>query len=251
MKKRLFLTLSILVLIISIINAYSQDTVILATGEWAPYTSKELDGYGFCSEIIQAAFKEVNIEAYFKFYPWKRCEIQLKMKKVSAIFPYAKTAERNKSYSYSKPVVVSVSKFFYNVLKHQSIKKYNKLNDLKDYKIAGVLGYYYKEMFEKAKLKIFYTHSEEHAFKNLYNMQVDLVPINELVGWQIIQTKYPHNTKFFKTIEKPFNVDRLHLLFLKNNKKSDIIIKKFNKGLLIIKRKRIYQKILNKYKIIN
>lgn len=225
-------------------------SIRIATGEWPPYTSEKISGYGFFSEIVIQSFKEEKVEVDCKFYPWKRCEVLLQKKRIDAIFPYVKTKTREEIYYYSKVVFVSTGKFFYRS-KDKSFKiVYKELSDLKNFKIAGVLGYWYDKILKDAGLKITYTPSDIHAFKQLYHGRVDLVPSDELVGNYLLNKMKKKNERFV-TIEKPLNVSNLHLITSYENKDYLKIIEIFNSGLEKIKKKKIYNKILKKYQLKN
>ena len=172
--------------------SHSEDakTIMLATGEYPPYASAEMPGYGFVTEIISAAIKEMGYKPEYLFYPWKRCERSVKQGKAWATFPYGFTEERANDFLFSDVILVTSSKFFY-YKKHTQKIEWNTLADLKHYVIGGVLGYYYKVEFENAGLNVDYAPSETMSLKKLIHGRVALVPLDEAVGWNLIKKHFP------------------------------------------------------------
>ena len=53
-------------------SGYANETLTLAIGEWAPYTS-DVDQTGkLAKKIVAEAFKLSNIDVEYKYFPWKR-----------------------------------------------------------------------------------------------------------------------------------------------------------------------------------
>jgi polar amino acid transport system substrate-binding protein len=102
---------------------------------------------------------------------------------------------------------------------------------LKLYKLGGVRGYYYEEFFEKAGLDVDYVNKEINAIEKLKLGRIDLMPVNELVGWNLINTHFSEERHRFKTLSLPLSVDPLHLIISKEYPESNKMLKKFNKAL--------------------
>lgn len=225
----------------------TDQTVILTTGEWAPYTSETLENYGAFTEIVSAVFKEMGVSVKYVFYPWKRAEEEVKAGNVFAAFPYIETAERSQEYDFSAPVFISTGKFFYLPKNHPSGIQYEKLEDLKAYRIGGVLGYWYEAQFQQAGLQTDYVSSDELNLQKLYQGRVDLAVCDELVGWTLIQKLYPQDAGQFATLAKPLNEDALRLLVSRKFPGAGELTLKFNAALQAIREKGIMQQILSKY----
>ncbi len=220
--------------------------VIMTTGEWAPYTSEKMSQYGFFTEIVSAAFQEMGRKPEYKFYPWKRCEKQVLLGSAWAAFPYAHTPERAQKFAFSMGVLPAKSVFFYYDHKMKDVT-WNKLEDLKNYRIGGVLGYFYKEEFEVAKLDVQYVTKEIMNIKKLILDRIDLAPINEPVGWDLIKTHYPDRVDKFATLEKAHQESLLHLMVLKTDPASMQLLEKFDLALRKIKANGKYQQIVERY----
>ena len=162
MKKLILLV--VLVLLSASICAEAK--VVIVTGDWPPYTSEKMEGYGFLSKIVSAAFKEAGIEIEYQFYPWLRCEKNIKEGKAYAAFPYIITDERKAIYDFSDPLGKSSFKFFYLKSNVKSDVVWEKYEDLKKYKVGGTAGYWYEKTLTDAGIKLDLAVSDELGVKN-------------------------------------------------------------------------------------
>jgi len=121
--------------------------------------------------------------------------------------------------------------FYYDRGKSAGKYRANSLEDLKKYKIGGVTGYFYEESFKEAGLKIDYVNSEINALEQLKIGRIDLMPVNELVGWNLINTHFPEDAHHFKTLAKPLNINSLRLIVSKDYPESKKLLERFNRAL--------------------
>ncbi len=252
-KKILFNILPVTIVItlfflLSLSPCSAGEKIPISTGEWKPYTSAEMEGHGIFSKIVTAAFQEVGMDVTYSFYPWKRCEINVKSGKSFAAIPYAVTDKRKAFANFSDPVSESDTVFFYNVKKHKISIEYERLNELKPYSIVGVLGYFYAETLKKELLDVKYVSNEEKALELIFLKRYDLLPLNSFVGWSLIKKNYPSESHTFSTCKKPLIINTLHLMISKEYPNSKNILDMFNAGLAQIKNKGIYQQIVSEYK---
>lgn len=240
---------AILLLLIAITTPITwAESLPLVTGEWAPYTSEALDGYGFITEIVTEVFKEMSIEPVYTFQTWKRCYSLVVRGDVWAAFPYSYTEERAEEVLFSDTIGESTTKFFY--YGQDTPYQYSTLDDLKPYKIAGVKGYFYEEAFTQAGLDVSYTADETSALKRLAAGRVDLMPLNELVGWGLIKELFPDEVNRFGTLETPYDTSELKLVVSKTYPDAQDYLQRFNATLQQVKTGDTYQQILKKYGLI-
>lgn len=233
-------------------GAVQGKTLKLATGEWAPFTSEKIDGYGFITEIVTLVLKEMKISPKYEFYKWNRCYSMVKRGDVWAAFPYSYTEERAKEVLYSHTVGTSRTVFFRHKGSDSRIKpgiKYEKLEDLKPYKIGGVKGYFYEKAFKKAGLNVSYTSDEISALKRLEAGRIDLLPLNELVGWELVKKHFPGKINEFKPLDNAYETNELKLIISKNFPDSSRLLDQFNDSLQKIKTSGGYSMILEKYRL--
>lgn len=241
---QLILAFTLCVVLLLPVNSQA-DKLVIATGEWAPYTSDKIENYGFFSEIVKAAVEEMGYDVEFVFYPWRRCYDSVKNGLVWAAFPYSYTQNRSREVMFSDKISYSVTKFFY--YGQNQAFRYETLEDLKRYKIGGVIGYFYEETFREIGLHVDYAPREISAIEKLLRQRTDLLPLNELVGWHIIKTNFADHSSDFGVLEKPFSRDDLHLIVSKSYPNTNQLLQRFNYALRTVKDRLIYDSILERY----
>jgi len=240
-----------LLVLLLILPAVQAKELKLVTGEWAPFTSENIEGYGFITEIVSLVLKNMDINPQYEFHKWNRCYSMVKRGEVQAAFPYSYTEERAKEVLFSDVVGTSHTMFFQHKSQLSPEIKYNTLEYLKPYIVGGVKGYFYEEAFKKAGLNVSYTSDETSALKKLEAGRIDLLPLNELVGWELIKKHYPGRSNEFKTLEKSYNTNDLMLIVPKKFPGSSNFLNNFNESLRMIKIRNEYTKILIKYRLKN
>jgi polar amino acid transport system substrate-binding protein len=227
---------------------YASEKVVVATGDWPPYTGESMKNKGFVSEIVTEVITLMNMDIEIRFYPWRRCYQNVLWDKVWAAYPYSYTEERAKEVAFSDDVAYSTTKFFYCLQPGQkSTFVYNELTDLRQYKLGGVIGYYYEEQFKNAKLNVDYVAKEKMALEKLFLGRIQLLPLNEMVGWELIKKTFPDNVNMFGSLEKPLDRQSMQLIVNKKNQKSMDLLKKFNTELKIFMKSKKYQLIIDQY----
>ncbi|MBU1344055.1 MAG: transporter substrate-binding domain-containing protein [Proteobacteria bacterium] len=245
--KTAIISFCLLILMVGGLNA--DQKILLVTGEWSPYTSEKIEGYGFFTEIVSAIFKDAGLEVEYKFYPWQRCESLVKSGTAFATFPYKVTEDRKKTYDFSHSLASSTGRFFYLKKRIKSDIKWESFTDLKPYSIGGTKGYWYEKPFKENGLKIYYGYNDENGIRNLWLERVDLLATEELVGWSLIKKMFPQEIDKFDTVKKPLNQDNLSLMISLSYPNAASIKEKFNVCLERIKGKGVYSKILKKHNI--
>ena len=219
-------------------------TITVVTGEYSPWSDSKAKYKGFVNRVIFEAFKQEGYDVKFTFKPWKATEKLAKRGKYDASSFWYKSKEREKVFLYSNTINEEKTVFF--KLKSTGIK-YNKLSDLKGYKIGATLGYTYtKEFWDMKKnktLNIKSVKSDTLNFKKLLKGKIDIFPCGLTTGYQIL------NKSFSKNIIHTVGVASLpltkvtgHLIFPKVNKKSKKYLKIFNIGLKKLHQKGLYSK---------
>ena len=240
MRKLIF---ALLALILGIANAQAGD-VILATGEWIPYSSKTMDGNGFFSGIVTEICGEMGMTAKYEFYPWRRCYAMVVHGQIMGAFPYTQTAERSKEALFSNRISESKTVFFF--FGNKKIDDYVSLSALKSVKMGGIVGYFYEEAFGNAGLKVDYAPDETSGFAKLVAGRTDFLAVNEMVGWQIIKTNFQDKAGRFGTLGTPYDRNDLQLIVSKTYPGSAEFLKKFNAALAKVVSGDKYKMILKK-----
>lgn len=168
------------------------------------------------------------MEAVYIYAPWKRVEVLVKNGQAYAGLPYAYTEKRHKNFDYSVPVMTSKSVFFYNKKNYPNGISYQNLEELAQYRIGGVLGYWYEDLFAKTKLNIEYVTTDEQGINKLFANRIDLAACDEVVGKILIKKLHPEAIDQFSITEKEFATQDLHLMVSKSYPDAANITKRFN-----------------------
>ncbi len=230
-------------------EAVPPEPVRLATSDWSPFTSSSLPGYGFYTELVSAVFTEMGLTPRYSFYPWKRCESNTASGKVWATFPYTITSERATVFDFSDAVSSSVTRFFYYGPDKGYV--YNSIDDLKKYKIGGISGYFYTERFAKEGIEVFYAPDEKSAFNMLREGRVELLALNDMVGWHIINSNFAADKDKFHTLPKALSDNPLRLMVSRKYPGSKRLLQRFNEALAKVKTSGRYEEILGKYGLLH
>ena len=121
--------------------------------------------------------------------------------------------------------------FYYEKENFWNQYQFNRLKDLIPHKKGGVYGYFYEESFQNAGLKVFYSYKEINALRNLKIGRVDLMPVNERVGWNLVNTYFPEEVHKFKILAKPLNIVPIRLIVSKEYPGAEKLLDRFNTAL--------------------
>lgn len=218
----------------------NRSSVSVALGEWPPFISEELPGFGSVSRIVNSAFKSQGLQVKTGFFPWKRSYDLTRIADWDATAVWVKSPERERRFLYSDPVMIS-----HNVLFYRKDKKFDwkTLEDLEGYVIGGSTGYYYGSVLETGeKLNTFRMEripDEAANFKKLLIGRVDLVVSNKEVGYFLINSLLEKKQRDIITHHpKSVHLTSYHLIIGKKNPRAQSIMRTFNQGLGVVLGKR-------------
>ncbi len=79
---------------------------------------------------------------------------------------------------FSDTIAYSTSKFFfYSKNRPRDSYHYETLEDLRAYKLGGIIGYFYEEIFSEAGLDVDYVTKEQQAIEKLKRGRIELLPL--------------------------------------------------------------------------
>lgn len=221
------------------------ERLVVATGEWAPYVSEQMEDKGFMIQILSDAFDVMGVEVEYVFYPWRRCYESVTAGRVWAGFPYSRTKEREGEVLFSDVISYSITKFF--VYGNSGPDRYKGLESLKSFRIGGVIGYFYEADFKRHGLNVDYASKEISAVEMLMMGRTDALPLNELVGWRLIQNHFSKKSQGFRVLEPPYSKDDLHLIVSRRHPGGKDLLNRFNDALRQVKDDYIYEGVLERY----
>ncbi len=194
------------------------DTIRLAIGEWAPYTS-ERDASGKMAErIVEEALKRQGHTVEYTYFPWVRSYEMVKQGHYDGTFPWYMTPERQVGFwVHATPVMREKEVFFY--LKTLDFH-WQTIEDLKAYRVGGTIGYSHVDTMEAAGVRVEKVVSEEQNFRKLLVDRIDIYPASFLVGYNMIHKLFgAEKAQLFTNHPKPLRNDAMFALFSKRTEK--------------------------------
>lgn len=215
----------------------AEPTLVITTGEIPPAISEQPDK-SFLTAVFQAVEKEMGVKFVFQFMPWKRCEQTVEELKAWGAIPYVRLFN-------------SASKLFgYSADGTRKTISYTELSELKHYKIGGVRGYWYENMFHDAGIELELVTDEEQNVKKLQAGRIDLAPLDETAGWYMIKSLFPEEREKFFTLTPPLSVKDCFLMTSKQYPETQHLLTQFNAALKTIKDNGIFQQLMEKYGVV-
>lgn len=211
------------------------ETVHIATGEYAPWTSETLKHGGFTNQVVREAFRLEGYDVEFAYLPWKRAyETANSGDKYQVTSYWYRSEERARDFHYSDPIQTDAVVFFH--LKDNPPPEWETLADLKGVRIGATSGFTYtQEFWELAKsgqLDVQEAESEELNFKKLLKGRIDLFPSDSLVGQKTLQEFFGKREAAKVTHHpRPMSGRTGHLLVSKKASNGGELLAAFNRGL--------------------
>lgn len=230
-------------------NSYGAERIKVVTFEYPPiYQNK--DDVGLSCEIVNEAFKAVNIGVDLSFLPVKRMILSVSSGDAvcgiggKILFQDPKVSN---SVTPSEIVQYVVQTFIYDSRRYPGGIKYNDLDEMKDYRIGVLDGSGIMRFLEKnGGLRLYTNTIHAGSAKQLYHERIDVWAIVDLTGFMYLKEIYPDEYRYFKCT-KPYNLGDVSLIFSKLKDPYNNYKNKFQDGLAIIKKNGTYMKIMAKY----
>lgn len=220
-------------------------TIRIAIGEWPPYTSEKLNGYGFGAKLISEAFAAAGVKVTYVFYPWNRSLELARRGSVEATGTWFESADRRADFHLSEPLYDSAFLLYY--LKEKAID-WQTIDDLKGLKVGATTGYFYGEAFahaEKAgEITVIRASSDETNLKNLLRGRLDAFPLDQQVAEYMLANDLPAADAARIGINAIAVHSRpQHLLISRKAANGEALIRLFNRGLATIRNNGVYERI--------
>lgn len=236
MKKLLIVLVSCATLFAS--GPASGETIVLATGEWAPFIGETLDGYGLHSKIITKVFAKMGHDVKFDFMPWKRVYELTKKGDYVATFTWSKTAEREGEMFYPKnELSLSKEVGFYKKSKFPDGLTINSFDDIKaqDLKVVGIASYWYESIFKEKGIRAHIVSASNLGWKMLNGGRVDLMVENIDVGNAEAQTTLGEGKNADFGVTAPLKTQTMYLIFSRVHPRSKEIMAQYDEAVSALK----------------
>ena len=218
----------------------------LVTGEWAPFTGKQLENYGVITEIVTAAFNEMGYQPHFFFYSWTIAQRRMIEGDFLATFPFIKSPAREEKFILSDPLLHVEAVLFYKKDLLEAAEAVDEIGDLSRFRIGRVDGYELWEALARHAQNVVLFDDIYAAFEALNKGEIDFLPESKIVGQQLLRSaEFPYDASAFTYLSSshvPGSTSRegLHLMLNKNSR-NRTFVKKFNRALEKIKESPFYK----------
>lgn len=218
-------------LLIALCSAsHAKNSIVVSIGEYPPYHSKDLPGFGVGSKIVTDIFKSAGVEVTYTFRPWKRALVNAQKGKVDGTALWEYSPEYEKTLYLSDPVFETTYNLFH--LKDM-VFDWKKIEDLQKFKFGGLIGGYYGEGLEEAlksgKINMDRITAEHLNLKKLLAGRIDILPISVEVAKKILEKEGMMSKMENLTYHpKPLYSVTMHLMLSKKDQENRLLIEKFN-----------------------
>ncbi|MBC9249694.1 amino acid ABC transporter substrate-binding protein [Pseudomonas alcaligenes] len=211
----------------------AQQTVHIGTGDWVPYVDQQRSDAGALARLVRAVFAEAGYQVDFSFYPWERNVLMLQQGGLDAIMPYSCNPLREEYGVCSEALVRGEVVLFH---RRDLVFDWQRLEDLRPYRIGTTLGYSYGPQFDRlaqsGALQIEQSSKEETSFRLLELGRIDLHPQDRAVGYALLRRLYPGPLPLAITHHPRYlNTEPLRLLFRKDDSAAAELLRRFNQAL--------------------
>lgn len=217
----------------------------LATLDWQPYVSEELDGGGFATEIVRLAFEKAGYKTEMTSMPWIRVLAEVKKGAFDAMYPAYYSKSRSQVYALSASIANSPL-----VLCKRSDRalNYRSLEDLRPYIVGVVRGYVNTAAFDAADFitKKIVNNDKQNLLKVLTG-RIDLAVIDIYTAQHIIDTSIPQARGKLDFMMPPLDVKPLYVGFSKERPGYHKRLEAFNQALNELKQAGIVAQIYARY----
>ncbi|WP_169741278.1 substrate-binding periplasmic protein [Andreprevotia chitinilytica] len=221
--------------------AWSGQPAQLATGEFIPYVSASLRAKGISSEIVTEAFRRMGRPAALTFLPWRRAYEESKRGDFEGSFPWARNAERELDFLYSDPLIVDHIAIF--VARDSPVKHQADLTGRVACIPAGWDLVQSQALITQASLRLERPPDLPNCMLMLRAGRVDLVPVNEMAGWDTARLALGR-ADVVRTLPEVVGTDTTYLIAPRSRPESVALIAAFNKALQSMHADGSYQRIL-------
>jgi polar amino acid transport system substrate-binding protein len=215
--------ISLFLLAISMISVGSiatAETITFAVGEWAPYVSEKLPGYGDHAIKITEAYKKAGIDVKFKFMNWNRAYEMVKSGKEMGSFSWYKTPEREGEVAFAnKHTEQTISHIYFLKSKFPNGIEAKSLEDLAKQKVkfVGIASYWYDKPLKEMKADAKMLGKEEMVWKTIKAGRADVfIEVKEVAAAGM--DKFLGGDKSLIGMSKePIQIKEMFPIFAKSN----------------------------------
>lgn len=224
--------LAMLYLVCLACSASANDRVLkLASTEYPPYYNKTMEGNGFITQIIAAAFAESGYDIDVTFLPWARALESTKAGKYDGLFTVRYREDRTEFFAYSDPLPPNKIGF---LKRSASTIDFDTLADLKDRRIGIVRGYAVPPEFDDVGLVTIPADNNVENLRKLMRNRIDLIVSDRAVALHTLTTELGVPSADLEWLDPAINTEIQYLVFPKSTSDHETLMAGFNAGLATV-----------------
>jgi len=222
------------------------ETLRMAIGEWAPYTS-ESNAQGKLAEVlVTEALDTQGITVEYAYFPWKRSFEAVVAGDFDATFPWYTNEERDEQLIVSKVPLVQEQEVFFH--RTDTDFDWSSLSDLSGLRVGGTIGYSHVQQLEDAGISVNTAASDDVNFKKLLNGRIDVFPASKIVGNTMIKDLFSTEEARQLTFHpEPLSQGDMFIMFSRNTAQGQQMADAFDQGLTELKNSGRYDDIIDQY----
>jgi polar amino acid transport system substrate-binding protein len=215
------------------------ETITIASGEYAPFTTQSDPDGGLVNRIVKEAFARSGVTVNLAWRPWARVIVEARNGKAQAASYFALDFERDKDFIPVGPVILDVSSMFYRAGDEKPV--WTDYSELKGKRIGITRGYTYPPDFNTlAKtevLEVETADTDELNLKKLLAKRIDLFPSNDLITYKLLNEKFSERERsMIAKTDQVYIAIETYLLISKKAPNAKELAEKFAKGLESMKK---------------
>lgn len=192
------------------------ETLTLAVGDWAPYTSKADSQARIAQTIVSETFGRAGITVDYAYVPWKRAFNLTRDGKYDGSFPWFKTDDRARDFVFPKSALIKQAYVFFHLRDRDF--QWDTLSDLKKFKIGVLSGEFTEKLLRDNGGPIEPLADGPANFKKLVSGRIDAYPTSRIVGYYAVRRMFPPETAATITHHPtPLKEDDMYIMFSKSS----------------------------------
>ena len=237
------LLVSLCLVLQMVANGYAGETVRLAVGEWAPYTS-ETDAEGkLLEKVTTQALALEGISVEYTYFPWKRSYLVAANGEFDGTLPWNKTEERVKEFVFPKTSLLKDENVFFHL--KSTPFTWTKLEDLKRYRMGVTMGFKEEAIYKAQGIAAEVVTSEDLNFKKMRVGRIDVYQTSKRVGYVTLKKTFgQQDASVFTHHPKVVSESEYFVLFSRATPRGQYLADKFDAGLKKLKASGGYDKIM-------
>lgn len=223
------------------------ETIALASGnDFPPYADPQLPEGGMTTDLVRRSFAAMKADISVAWLPWARGLEDTKYGKFVATFPYSKNAAREKEFIYSTAIYRSQIRAY---IKAGNTKfDFTNLASLHGATICSPVGYIVDPkltaMMKSGLIKTTAPNDLTTCVKMVAASHADFFSVNEVSGAAAIKRSGVTAGAVVQADGPPIGNTEYYLIASRTVPGSQELIDRFDKGLALIQKNGVYNKVL-------